>query len=217
MYFFDLDGTLLDSNGVWLDIDIEFLGRHGISPVPEDYTDFVTHNSFGASALYTKERFSLPMTTQEIVTSWQDMAREHYAHHLPLKPGAQELLQALAARGESMAILTSCMPHLCAAALERHNIAGLFRSVHYSHLMDIEKSDPELFRQVAKLEGLDARDCTLFDDSPDYLAAAKQAGWQIWGVQDSLFDYRAQEIKDLCGPKHYLDNLSSYIPFLSLI
>ena len=41
MYFFDLDGTLLDSNGVWLDIDIEFLGRHGISPVPEDYTDYV--------------------------------------------------------------------------------------------------------------------------------------------------------------------------------
>ena len=39
MYFFDLDGTLLDSNGIWLDIDIEFLGRRGISPVPEDYTD----------------------------------------------------------------------------------------------------------------------------------------------------------------------------------
>ena len=45
MYFFDLDGTLLDSNGIWLDIDIEFLGRRGISPVPEDYTDYVTHHS----------------------------------------------------------------------------------------------------------------------------------------------------------------------------
>lgn len=34
MYFFDLDGTLLDSNGIWLDIDRDFLARHGISPVP---------------------------------------------------------------------------------------------------------------------------------------------------------------------------------------
>ena len=67
MYFFDLDGTLLDSNGVWLEIDIEFLGRHGIHPVPEDYTEFVTHNSFGASAIYTKERFGLSLSTQEIV------------------------------------------------------------------------------------------------------------------------------------------------------
>ena len=42
MYFFDLDGTLLDSNGIWLDIDRDFLARHGISPVPEDYTEYVT-------------------------------------------------------------------------------------------------------------------------------------------------------------------------------
>ena len=34
MLFFDLDGTLLDSNGVWLDIDVEFLGQQG--PTPAD-------------------------------------------------------------------------------------------------------------------------------------------------------------------------------------
>ena len=76
MYFFDLDGTLLDSNGIWLDIDIEFLGRQGIHPVPEDYTEFVTHNSFSASAVYTKERFGLSLSTQEIVACWQDLARD---------------------------------------------------------------------------------------------------------------------------------------------
>ena len=47
MLFFDLDGTLLDSNGVWLDIDVEFLGRQGISPVPADYTDYVNAISGG--------------------------------------------------------------------------------------------------------------------------------------------------------------------------
>ena len=39
MLFFDLDGTLLDSNGIWLDIDAAFRGEHGIAPVPEDYTE----------------------------------------------------------------------------------------------------------------------------------------------------------------------------------
>ena len=214
MYFFDLDGTLLDSNGVWLDIDIEFLCRQGISPVPEDYTQFVTHNSFGASAVYTKERFGLPMSTHEIVTAWQDLARGHYADHLPLKPGAKELLNTLVEKEKKISIVTSCMPHLCAAALERHGIHNLFHSIHYSHLIDIEKSDPELFRTVARLEGLNANECILFDDSPDYLAAAKEAGWQVWGVRDSLFDYRAQEMASICGADRYLQNLSSYIPFL---
>ena len=72
----------------------------------------------------------------------------------------------------------------------------------------------ELFRQVAQLEGLPPKDCILFDDSPDYCAAAKQAGWQVIGVQDSLFDYRADELKALCGEDRYLNRLSSYIPFL---
>ena len=87
MYFFDLDGTLLDSNGIWLDIDIEFLGRRGISPVPEDYTDYVTHHSAPDAARYTRERFSLPETPEEIMEGWMSMARSAYAHTLPLKPG----------------------------------------------------------------------------------------------------------------------------------
>lgn len=214
MYFFDLDGTLLDSNGIWLEIDIEFLGRQGIHPVPEDYTEFVSHNSFGASAVYTKERFGLSLSTREIVTCWQDLARDHYANHLPLKPGAKELLETLVTKGEKISIVTSCMPHLCAAALERHGIHDLFHSIHYSHLIGIEKSDPGLFRTVARLEKLAPQECMLFDDSPDYLAAAKEAGWQVWGVRDSLFDYRAQEIISICGAQRYLDELSSYIPCL---
>ena len=37
---FDLDGTLLDSMGVWEQIDRDSLGRRGI-PVPEDYAQSV--------------------------------------------------------------------------------------------------------------------------------------------------------------------------------
>ena len=33
---FDLDGTLIDSMGVWNQIDIDFLGKRGYA-VPEDY------------------------------------------------------------------------------------------------------------------------------------------------------------------------------------
>ena len=34
LLIFDLDGTLLDSMGVWNDVDIEFLGRYGYFRVP---------------------------------------------------------------------------------------------------------------------------------------------------------------------------------------
>lgn len=101
MYFFDLDGTLLDSNGIWLDIDIEFLGRRGISPVPEDYTDYVTHHSAPDAARYTRERFSLPETPEEIMEGWMSMARSAYAHTLPLKPGVPAFLDACRPPGDT--------------------------------------------------------------------------------------------------------------------
>lgn len=88
MYFFDLDGTLLDSNGIWLDIDIQFLGRHGISPVPEEYTDYVTHHTFHDAAEHTRRVFSLPLTAEEIIAAWREMAQDAYAGQLALKPGA---------------------------------------------------------------------------------------------------------------------------------
>ena len=99
MLFFDLDGTLLDSNGIWLDIDIEFLGRHGIAPVPEDYTEYVTHHSPLDAARYTRTRFGLSETAEEIRQTWLQMARAAYAGKLELKPGARALLERCRRRG----------------------------------------------------------------------------------------------------------------------
>lgn len=99
MYFFDLDGTLLDSNGIWLDIDIQFLGRHGISPVPEEYTDYVTHHTFHDAAEHTRRVFSLPLTAEEIIAAWRGMAQDAYAGQLALKPGARDFLERVKAAG----------------------------------------------------------------------------------------------------------------------
>ena len=210
MIFFDLDGTLLDSNGVWLEIDIAFLGALGIDPIPPEYTHYVTHNSFNASARYTRDTYAPHMSTTQIVRAWQDMALDHYTHHLPLKPGARQLLETLKAQGERLGLLTSCMPSLALPALERHRLLHLFDALHFSHLIGVEKSAPSLYHTISRRHGLSDAHCVLVDDSPDYLAAAKQAGWQVWGVQDSLFDHRADEMSTLCSPGRYLDSLLSY-------
>ena len=203
MYFFDLDGTLLDSNGIWLDIDIEFLGRHGISPVPEDYTDYVTYHAFPDAAEYNRSRFSLPMTGAEIVAVWQEMAREAYAGRLPLKAGARDFLQRANEAGVRCAVLTSCIPDLCRAALEAHGLSPLLERVITTAELGLEKRDPALYMQAARLCGQPPEDCVLFDDSPVYCAAAREAGWRVCGVADPIFTHRAEEMAALCGPGRY--------------
>ena len=203
MYFFDLDGTLLDSNGIWLDIDVEFLGRHGIDPVPEDYTDYVTHHTFHDAAEYTKQYFQLSLTPEEIVAAWQEMARQAYARQLKLKPGGRSFLERAAQAGKRCALLTSCMPNLCQAALDCHALFPLLERVFTTVELGLEKSDPALYRQVARLCRVSEEACFLFDDSPVYCAAARQAGWQVCGVPDPVFADRAAEMTALCGANRF--------------
>ena len=212
MYFFDLDGTLLDSNGVWLDIDIAFLGQRGVSPVPQDYTEYVTHHSAPDAARYTRERYHLPDTPQQIMDAWSEMARTAYASQLELKPGAREFLLRCRDAGIRLALLTSCMPHLCQAALEHHGITPWFEAVITTAETGLEKRDPELYRLAARRCGLSPEECTLFEDSPGYCAAAKQAGFQVVGVYDPLFAARQEELRQLCGPGRYLTTFQGVSP-----
>lgn len=212
MLFFDLDGTLLDSNGVWLDIDVEFLGRQGISPVPADYTDYVAHHSAPDAARYTKERFGLSHSPQDILDAWLELAREAYAHTLPLKPGAKEFLLRCHGAGERMAVLTSCMPPLCQAALERHGLLPLLEGVLTTKELGLEKRDPALYCKAAEHFGVDGADCLLFEDAPDYCAAASQAGWTVAGVRDPLFQEREEELRRAC--RHWVDTFQTLPPEL---
>ena len=58
---FDLDGTLLDSMGMWDDIDVAFLSRRGLT-VPDDYVQAIVPLSFRETAVYTIDRFGLTET-----------------------------------------------------------------------------------------------------------------------------------------------------------
>ena len=44
MFFFDLDGTLIDSNGIWKQVDHDFLARRGL-PYSRAYFEGVAHTA----------------------------------------------------------------------------------------------------------------------------------------------------------------------------
>lgn len=112
---FDLDGTLINSMGVWAKIDVDFLKKRGFD-VPLDYADEVSARSFYEVAQYTIERFALPETADELMREWNDMAAYAYSHSVFLKPHAKEYLALLKAKNFRLGIatsLTSVLYHRC--------------------------------------------------------------------------------------------------------
>ena len=72
---FDLDGTLVDSMGLWKDIDIEFLGERGIT-YEDDLQEKIEGMSFTETAVYFKEYYHLDESVEELKKIWK-IGRAH--------------------------------------------------------------------------------------------------------------------------------------------
>jgi len=195
-YIFDLDGTLLDSMGVWLDIDIEFLKRRELA-VPDDYSERISAMGFAEVAAYTIERFGLPDTVDGLLREWSGMAAHAYGNTVRMKPRAREYLLALRERGAKLAVATSAIPELCELALRNHGIHDWFNVICNSSEVGCGKSRPDVFLLAARKLGVDPRDCVVFEDILDAVKSAKSVGMIVCGVYDKASDGDWETIKGL--------------------
>lgn len=197
MNLFDFDGTLVDSNGVWVEVDNGFLARRGLVPTRE-YSEAVGHSIFPIAAQFTKDYYHLDIEPQAIMDEWLGMARQAYAEHIPLKPGAREYLEACAQRGEPGVLLTACVPELCQSALERHGLGRFFTQIIYVQQLGLEKRDPRAFVRALELLGAAPEACTLYDDSPGACQAAQSLGIRTVGVYDAFYASYEDEMRARC-------------------
>ncbi|QNM05738.1 HAD family hydrolase [Qiania dongpingensis] len=193
---FDLDGTLVDSMGMWKDIDIEFLGRFHI-PLPEDLSDAVEGMSFSETAYYFKERFQIPMSLQEIKDCWNQMALYQYSHEVPLKPGVKAFLEYLKKRGIPMGIATSNSRELVTAVTDALNISEFFSVIAVGCQVAKGKPAPDIYLCVAESLGEKPEHCLVFEDVPAGILAGKRAGMTVWAVADGYSETVREEKKRL--------------------
>ena len=125
---FDLDGTLLDSMGVWDQVDVDFLAKRGFE-VPDDYMQKVAAMQFRQIAEYTIARFNLSDTPGELMEEWDHMARVMYSTVVEAKPHAREYLAMLKASGAKLSVATSLPPILREPAMRHVGIFDYFDEV----------------------------------------------------------------------------------------
>ena len=209
MYLFDLDGTLIDSNGVWVEVDRVFLSRRGFTATPE-YCHTVGHSIFPVAAQFTKDYYHLEESPQEIMDEWTALAGDAYSHHVPLKEGAREFLEYSRDRGEPMVLTTACVPQMCKAVLERHKLTPFFSSILFAQELGVEKRDPRYFQAVLNRLEVQAEDCTLFEDSPGACRTAREAGIRVVGVYDPFYADYQEELRAVSH--RYIRSFTELLP-----
>ncbi len=187
-----MDGTLLDSMGVWENIGEDYLRRCGIEP-PEDLTESIKAMTLPQCARYFCQRFSLPHTPEEIIAQVGEMVGDLYRSQLPLKAGVLPLLEKLHSQGVAMCVATASGRDLALPALERTGVLKYMQFVLTVDEVGIRKDTPEFFRKVLERLGTPLEKTVVFEDALHAIEGAKAAGFSVVGVYDSSMEkYQAQ-------------------------
>lgn len=194
---FDLDGTLVDSLGVWGKVDEMFFRRRGME-IPADYARSIAGMSFMSSAVYTKERFGFPESAREIADEWLEMAKAEYSHNVELKPGTVEFLDMMRDRGVRMCVVTASRRELYEPCLLRNGILDRFEFVLTTdEAGGGSKAEGGIYRAAAERMGVKADQCAVFEDVREGIIGAKKLGMRAYCVVDALSTHDIESIRGI--------------------
>ena len=180
---FDLDGTLVDSMGIWKGIDMEYLGKRGIA-VPDGLQKAIEGISMYETADYFKERFRIPDSHERMIREWNAMALEKY-RQVPLKKGVLRYLRHLRSRNIPCGLATSNSRELVTAVAQARGIDGVFSCIMTGCDVGKGKPAPDIYLAVAKELEVDPESCLVFEDIVPGILAGKAAGMRVCAVEDA--------------------------------
>ena len=180
---FDVDGSLVDSMGIWEEIDIEYLGRFGI-PVPADLQHNLDGKSYQETAIYFKEHFPIPDSIEKMKADWHEMAVDKYAHEIQLKPGVIPFLKKLKEAGIKTGIATSNSKSLVGHLADNLGLHDYIDVILTGDEVSEGKPSPEIYLKTAKKLQVDPAKCLVFEDVPAGIQAGLRAGMKVCAVRD---------------------------------
>ena len=180
---FDMDGTLIDSTGIWHEIDKAFFAKRNME-LPSDYAQHIVHLGLTQAAIYTKETYHLEESIQDIIKEWHEMSVDMYQYHVPLKEGALDLLKLFKSQGVKMAIATANDEPLYRPCIERLEIGEYFDAIADVNTAKEGKQSAKIYLDLAKKMGADPQSTLVLEDMPTCVKTAFNSGFVTVAVYD---------------------------------
>ena len=182
---FDLDGVLVDSEGVWDGVREELAHERGGSWHAGAQREMMGMSSPEWSA-YMHERIGLAETPAEINRIVVERMLERYAAGLPWIPGALAAVRRIAA-SFPLGLASSSNRELIDAVLAAGGLTGLFATTVSSEEVARGKPSPDVYLEAARRLGVDPSACVAIEDSHNGIRSAKAAGMTCIAIPNPHF------------------------------
>ncbi|MCQ2487014.1 MAG: HAD family phosphatase [Clostridia bacterium] len=208
---FDMDGTLIDSMHLWINIGTRYLNKRGIEVSPEQTKD-MSQMLLEAMSVYMQENFGLTESCQEIIDDINAMVENGYYEEVQLKDTVVETLEAFKEAGVKMCVATATDRHLVEACLGRLGILDYFSAVFTCGEEHTTKRIPDIYLKAGAHLGTDPENTFIFEDTLVSIYGAKQSGYKVVGVADKWSAKHEEDVRK--NVDFFAEEISDSIPYV---
>ncbi|MFF1281169.1 HAD family hydrolase [Streptomyces sp. NPDC058299] len=176
----DMDGTLVDTEGFWWDVEVEVFARLGHT-LDDSWRHVVVGGPMTRSAGFLIEATGADITLAELSVLLNDGFEERIDRALPLMPGAARLLGELHRHGVPTALVSASHRRIIdrvVSVLGPHHFALSVAGDEVSRT----KPFPDPYLLAAAGLGAHPAGCAVVEDTATGVAAAEAAGCRVIAV-----------------------------------
>jgi HAD superfamily hydrolase (TIGR01509 family) len=179
---FDLDGTLLDSEPLWLRAEISIMSHWSISWTTEDQSmclggPLERVADYMVAKIAAHHHHDLPTSHEVGELLLTEVALLFRSNPIAWRPGAQELVKSTHSLGVPTAIVTASWRLLLDVVMESMAVdVGNFDTSIAGDEVEFSKPHPFPYLEAAVMLNADITSCLAIEDSPTGVQAAVTAG-----------------------------------------
>ncbi|KAB2971863.1 HAD family phosphatase [Streptomyces sp. SS1-1] len=176
----DMDGTLVDSEGFWWDVEVEVFASLGHT-LDDTWRHVVVGGPMTRSAGFLIEATGADIGLDELTVLLNQGFEDRIGHSLPLMPGAARLLAELSEHGIPTALVSASHRRIIDRVLTTLGPQHFSLTVAGDEVART-KPHPDPYLLAAAGLGADPARCAVVEDTATGVAAAEAAGCQVVAV-----------------------------------
>jgi len=226
---FDMDGTLIDSIGIWNKTDeilIKKLTNNAETQILniQQFRDKVlakckSDNIYLEYCDCLRKKYNSNMTAKEILNLRIQISNDFTKNEVDYKMNADKLLYVLKDMGYKLALATTTSKKQLNIykdfnknIKDKANIDNIFEIVLTQDDVKEKKPSPEVHKKIMQLLNVNPCECLILEDSLVGVQAARNAGIEVAVMYDKYADYDRDEINKLAQYQFRdFDEILSYI------
>ena len=226
---FDMDGTLIDSIGVWNRVDQELIKRFGGINVSLDFIqkerDGFLHTNqdsdiYLAFCEYLIKKYNMSIQNpKELLQLRWDISGEILETEMDFKPDAPDLILKLKKLGFTLVLATmttqiqlNIYSRKNQRMLSQMNIEEVFDFITRKEDVKNKKPHPEIYLKIMEKYGAAPNECLIFEDSYTGVLASNNAGIEVVNVYDKYAEVDRDKIDSLAD--YSIQNYREFIDFI---